>query len=43
MGYRQSRRDRRRLRARDLTVRRRQLKRADRQAFNRTVRIYLGS
>lgn len=42
MTHRHARRDRRRLRARDLTVRRRQLKRADRQAFHRTARIYLG-
>lgn len=42
MTYRQSRRDRRQLRRRDFTVRRRQLKRADRQEFQRTARLYLG-
>lgn len=36
------RRDRRQLRRRDLTVRRRQLKRRSEQEFNRSVRPYLG-
>jgi hypothetical protein len=38
-----NRRDRDQLRRRDLTVRRRQLKRSDRQTFRRTVRPYLSA
>jgi len=36
------RRDRTQLRRRDLTVRRRQIKRGERHAFRTAVRIYLG-
>ena len=43
MTRRQQTRDRRRLRCRDLTVRRRQLKRRDRHDFRRTVRPYIGA
>ena len=41
MNRRHTNRDRQQLRYRDLRVRRRQLKRADRQAFRRDVRPYL--
>jgi len=43
MSRRHWQRDRHHLRRRDLTVRRRQLKRADRNDFRRTVRLYLGA